>query len=105
MDKSRQKRLRSDGWKIGSTADFLGLTEGERVYIELKLQLCRALRDRRKANSLTQVELARRLGSSQSRVAKMEAGDPTVSIDLLTRSLIALGATRLEISKLIANAE
>ncbi len=101
MDKAKRKRLESKGWRIGDVSTFLGLTEEEREYIEMKLHLCHALRARRKASALTQIELARRLGSSQSRVAKMEAGDPSVSIDLLTRSLIALGASRKDIAGMI----
>ena len=101
MDKAKKKRLESSGWRVGDAAEFLGLTDEEREYVEMKLRLCQALRARRKETALTQTELARRLGSSQSRVAKMEAGDPSVSIDLLTRSLIALGATRREISRVI----
>jgi transcriptional regulator with XRE-family HTH domain len=48
---------------------------------------------------LTQVALAKKIKSSQSRVAKMEAGDPSVSIDLLVRSLIALGETPTNLRK------
>jgi hypothetical protein len=42
------------------------------------------------------------MGSSQSRVAKMEAGDPTVSLDLLVQGLLAAGATRREIADALA---
>ena len=42
------------------------------------------------------------LKSSQSRVAKMEKGDPTVSVDLLVKSLIAMGANKESIAKAIA---
>src|SRR5581483_4278956 len=49
---------------------------------------------RRAELGLSQAVVAKRLGSSQSRVAKMEAGDPSVSLDLLLRALLALGATR-----------
>ncbi|MFC1828972.1 helix-turn-helix domain-containing protein [Thermodesulfobacteriota bacterium] len=63
-------------------------------YIELKLALSQALIERRKQRKLTQVQLAKRLKSSQSRIAKMEKGDPSVSIDLLIKSLLTMGATK-----------
>ena len=50
-------------------------------------------------------ELAKRLRSSQSRVAKMEASDPAVSIDLLIRALLAAGAKKKDIAKAIAQTE
>ena len=92
MDKTKQKRLESAGWKVGTVNDFLNLSSEESAYIELKLQLAKNLQKRRIEKKLTQTAMARMLKSSQSRVAKMEAGDPTVSLDLLIRSLLALGA-------------
>ena len=92
MDKVKRKRLESAGWKVGTANDFLNLSSEESAYIELKLQLAKNLQKRRIEKKLTQTEVARMLKSSQSRVAKMEAGDPTVSVDLLIRSLLALGA-------------
>jgi predicted XRE-type DNA-binding protein len=91
MHKAKQKRLEKLGWKIGSADEFLGLTHQESAYVELKLALSRSVQERRRQKKLTQEQLARLLKSSQSRVAKMEAGDPSVSIDLLVRSLLALG--------------
>jgi hypothetical protein len=93
MDKNKRKRLEDAGWKVGDTREFLDLTAVEESYIEYKLMLARDLQKRRLDKRLTQVQLARLLKSSQSRVAKMEAGDPTVSLDLLIRSLLALGAS------------
>ena len=91
MDKGKRKRLESAGWKVGTANDFLNLSSEESAYIELKLQLAKNLQKRRIEKRLTQTEVARMLKSSQSRVAKMEAGDPTVSVDLLIRSLLTLG--------------
>ena len=91
MDKAKRKRLESAGWKVGTANDFLNLSSEESAYIELKLQLAKNLQKRRIEKNLTQTEVARMLKSSQSRVAKMEAGDPTVSVDLLIRSLLTLG--------------
>jgi predicted XRE-type DNA-binding protein len=91
MHKAKQKKLEKMGWKIGSADEFLQLTPQESAYVELKLALSKHLQERRRQKKLTQEQLARLLKSSQSRVAKMEAGDPSVSIDLLVRSLLALG--------------
>jgi len=101
MRKDKKKRLEAKGWKIGNAKDFLGLSEEESAYIELKIRLAEGLRKRRRVKGLSQVDLAAKLQSSQSRVAKMEAGDPSVSLDLLIRSLITLGASDRELSKII----
>ena len=101
MRKQKQKRLRARGWKMGTVKDFLGLSYEESAYIELKIKLAAGLRQRRQRKGLSQLDLAAKLQSSQSRVAKMEAGDPSVSLDLLIRSLISLGATERELSLII----
>lgn len=98
MKKSKRARLEAHGWRFGSTADFLALTPEEAAFVETKLALSQTLRNRRTAQHLSQLELAKRLRSSQSRVAKMEAADPTVSVDLLLRGLFALGATLRDVS-------
>ena len=102
MDKAKSKRLKTKGWKIGDAADFLSLTPEETAYVELKLSFCQNLKNRRQAKQFTQVQLAKMIKSSQSRVAKMEACDPTVSLDLLVRSLLALGASKREIGQAIS---
>ena len=101
MKESKRKRLEQAGWAVGSTGEFLGLTDEEVAFVEVKLVLAENLRKRRLERGLTQVELSRQLGSSQSRVAKMEAGDRSVSLDLLVRSLLAIGATRRDLAKMI----
>ena len=102
MNKKKKKILESKGYKVGSVDEFLGLSEEESQYIELKLALSQALAERRKKSKLTQAQLAKMLKSSQSRVAKMERGDPTVSVDLLVKSLLAMGANKESIAKAIA---
>ena len=102
MDTARRKKLEEAGWQVGSAADFLELTDEEAAFVELKLVLSGELRARRQDRGLSQVQLARKLGSSQSRVAKMEASDPSVSVDLLIRALLATGASRREIGTAIA---
>jgi len=102
MDRKKKKALEAKGYKVGSVDEFLGLSKEESEYIELKLALSQALAKRRKQRDLTQVQLAKILDSSQSRIAKMEKGDPTVTLDLLVKSLLAMGATKKNIAKMIA---
>jgi DNA-binding XRE family transcriptional regulator len=101
LDKAKRQRLERDGWRVGTVAEFLGLTPEEEAYIELKLSLSGYLQERRKSKKITQTQLAASLGSSQSRVAKMEKGEESVSIDLLIRSLLALGTELSELGKII----
>ena len=98
MDPGKQSRLEA----VGDARTFLGLTDEEQAFIDLKLALADNLRGRRTKLGLTQSDLARRLESSQSRVAKMEAGDRSVSVDLLVRALLSLGATRRDLARMIA---
>ncbi len=92
MKKSaRERRLAAMGWRTGTVKEFLNLTDEESAYVELKHQLAKALRTERTRQGMTQSSLAKLLKSSQSRVARMEAGDRTVSIDLLVRSHLRLG--------------
>lgn len=103
MDEEKKKRLEERGWKVGTVKEFLDLTPDEEAYIEMRLALGDAVRELRKQHHLTQAQLAERLQSSQSRVAKAEAADPSVSLDLLIRSLLALGATRDEVAGWISS--
>ena len=98
MKPAKRQRLERKGWKVGDARDLLQLTDDEVTYIELKLALGDQLKTMREKKAITQVELAKLLSSSQSRVAKMESGDPSVSIDLLVKGLLALGATRKQIA-------
>jgi ribosome-binding protein aMBF1 (putative translation factor) len=93
MDNTKRTRLEKAGWKIGTTTEFLGLSKEESAYLELKFNLAKAFSEKRKSLGLSQIAVAKKIKSSQSRVAKMEAGDPSVSIDLLVKSLFALGET------------
>ena len=102
MLEGKRKRLQSKGWKIGSVREFLDLTNQEEAYIELRLKLAGALKRQRLDRKLTQQDLARAVSSSQSRIAKMEAGDSSVSLDLLVRSLLAMGASNSDLAKIIA---
>jgi DNA-binding XRE family transcriptional regulator len=102
MRQSKRRTLAKKGWKTGSVDEFLELSDEELAVIELKIALGRALKQRRQKKRLTQTAFAKAISSSQSRVAKMEAGDPSVSLDLLVKSMLALGATRHEVAKAIA---
>ncbi|MEX2515621.1 MAG: helix-turn-helix transcriptional regulator [Gammaproteobacteria bacterium] len=103
MQKSKRNKLEAAGWKVGNADEFLGLTTDESAFIEMKLALSHSLRQRRRKNKLSQVELAKMVHSSQSRIAKMEAGDPSVSIDLIMKSLLALGASPKDVAKAITS--
>jgi len=98
MDLKKRKRLEAKGWKVGTVKELLDLSEAEERFIEIKLALARAFTDLREQFG-TQAKTAKHLKSSQSRVAKMEAGDRTVTLDLLVRGLLALGATQADVAK------
>jgi predicted XRE-type DNA-binding protein len=105
MNSARRKRLQDAGWRVGTAQEFLQLSDEEAAFVDLKLALARALAARRERSRLTQTQVAKLLGSSQSRVAKMEAGDATVSADLLIRGLLALGAKTSEVGRVITEGE
>ncbi len=102
MDKRKRAKLVKKGWKVGTVAEFLDLSAEESAYIEMKLALSEKLKERRVRKKITQAQLAKAIESSQSRVAKMEGGDPTVSIDLLVKSLLALGVSKKELGRTIS---
>ncbi|MGQ4808014.1 hypothetical protein NKDENANG_01381 [Candidatus Entotheonellaceae bacterium PAL068K] len=77
MQTTKKERLEKAGWKVGSTQEFLGLSNEETALIEMKLALARNLKERWLAKNLTQQKWAQELGCSPSRVAKMEAADAT----------------------------
>ena len=102
MNTKTKKNLEAGGWITGDAKDFLELTDAEAAFIEMKLALAADLRARRIEKHLNQTQVARLIGSSQSRVAKMEAADPSVSVDLLIRSILKLGARRRDLAKVVA---
>jgi len=105
MDSTKRKRLQKAGWRVGSVREFLGLNEAETELVEMRVALAAGLKKRRERSKLTQSALAKRLKSSQSRIAKMEAGDPTVSLDLLIRAHLTLGAKRAEIGRALTRSQ
>ncbi len=104
MNNKKRKALEAAGWNIGAASDFLGLAPEEEQYIETKLLLSDRLKKERQKKQFSQTALAKRLHSSQSRVAKMEANDPSVTVDLLIKALFATGLTTRDVGKLLAKA-
>ena len=101
MDTAKRERLEAKGFRVSTVVDFLGLTPAQSELIEIKLSLTYALRKQRQVSALSQTEVAEEIGISPPRVAKMEAGDPHVSLDLMIRALLALGMTRRELAEAI----
>lgn len=102
MDPTKKQRLEAAGWQVGTAEEFLALAPEEARYVELRLRLGDAVRHLRKKQHLSQVQLAERMHSSQSRIAKAEAADRSVSIDLLIRSLLALGISDQDLARYVA---
>lgn len=101
MKSTKKTRLEAAGWTVGTADQLLGLSKQESEYVELKLVLAEGIRLRRRSRHLTQSQLARLVGSSQSRIAKMEAADPTVALDLMVRSFFATGVGLRELAGII----
>jgi len=85
MDSEALKRLEAAGWHSGTVTELFGLTPEESELIELRLALSKRIKQLRLEKNLTQKALGKQIGSSQSRVAKIESGDPSVSMDLMFR--------------------
>jgi DNA-binding transcriptional regulator YiaG len=103
MSKTNRERMEKRGWKVGDAAEFLELSDVEAALVEAKLALGDAVRALRQRSHLSQQDLAKRMGSSQSRVAKVENHDPEVSLDLQLRAVFAAHpAARREFRRLVA---
>jgi len=101
MDKKIQKQLEDKGFRVGSAADFLELTPEEEAYIDIRLDFSSLVKSQRAKRGWTQEQLARAIDSSQSRIAKLEGGDPGISLDLMIKSLLRLGTSKEQIGKLL----
>ena len=101
MNTNKRRRLERAGWHVGNADDFLSLSEEESEYVALKLAMAQGLVLKRKKCGVSQTETARLIRSSQSRVAKMESADASVSLDLLVHTLLRLGTTRRELARMI----
>jgi len=104
MKATKRKKLEAAGWKVGTATDFLGLSPEEEAYIEAKLALAQQIRAVRKEKKMSQAKFAKAINSSQSRVAKMEASDPSVSVDLMMKSLFSVGISTKQVAKALAAA-
>ncbi len=102
MDTAKRKHLEEAGFQVSTVADFLGLTPEENEMVEIRVALSAAFKKQCRGSGLSQAETAERIGSTLFRVAKMEAGDPHASLDLLVKALIMLGMTRGELADVIA---
>ena len=99
MSQSLKQKLQNTDWQIGDAEDFLQLSSEEAALIDIRLALSQAAKQSRVKQDWSQAELAQRMKSSQSRIAKIEAADPSVSIDLMVKALVASGAGRREIAQ------
>lgn len=102
MKLEKKQRLEAAGFKVGSADEFLALTPEESAMVSLRLSLAEEVRRRRLRLHYSQAELARRIGSSQSRIAKLEAAESDVSLDLLFKALFATGAKKRDLGKIVA---
>ena len=89
MNKAQRERFQRAGWKVGTVGEFLELTPAEEALIETKLRLGGLVRALRERSHLSQADLAKRIGSSQPRVAKIENHDPEVSLELQMKAIFA----------------
>ena len=89
---------------MGMASELLLLEPAKAAYVELKVRLAVELAARRQELRMSQKAAAERVQSSQSRVAKMEAADSSVSLDLMVRSLLGLGVARKPIQDLVERA-
>jgi len=103
MDKRKRERLERGGWKVSTVAEFLSLSPDEEALVEARIALTRRIRQVREARGLTQVQVAKLIGSSQSRVAKMEAADRSVSIDMMIRTLFRLGESPKQVGRALGS--
>jgi Helix-turn-helix len=92
-----EKKLQGTDWQIGDAADFLQLSVEESALIDIRLSLAQAAKQSRVQHALPQTELAKRMKSNQSHITKIESADPSVSIDLMVRALLASGAGRADV--------
>ncbi|MGK7929082.1 MAG: helix-turn-helix transcriptional regulator [Spirulina sp.] len=101
MDVAKRQGLEKAGWQVGNTADFLQLSPEEIAFIDLKFALSQRLKELRLQQNLSPERLAQKLQSPEASIARIEAGDPSVSLDLIVRAMLSLGATIQDISTAI----
>lgn len=102
MKKAELARLKAAGWEQTTVQELLGLSDAENAIVEMKVALSLRLKKQRQKRHISQKKLADLLGSSQPRVAQIEAGGPNVSMDLLLKALLVVGVSKKEVAKAIA---
>lgn len=91
-NKAKIERLKAKGYEFHEDATAIfDLSQEDAEMIDLHVRLAIKLKQTRTAQHMTQAALAKRLASSQSRIARMESADPGVTIDALIRALFSLG--------------
>lgn len=91
MTEKKKKMLEANGYRVVDSADWLGLSNEEAQIVDMRVALAQELERVRKAKGITQAELARRVGTKQSGVARMINNPDTSTMDNLIKGLIALG--------------
>lgn len=104
MDPKKRKKLEGKGWTVGSAQDLLRLSDEEMQIVEMKAALIAAVRKCRERKDITQTDLTKQIGSSVSRISKLENGSPDISFELVLRALIALGVSKKKIGETILRA-
>ena len=92
MTKEKIKKLESVGFKVTTTKDWLQLSVEEVKVIEMRVALAAELEKMRKEAGLTQAQLAKKLGTKQSGVARMLNNPDTATIDNLIKAMVSMGA-------------
>ena len=102
MDKIKKEKLEKKGWKVGDIDEYLGLSPAEMAIVEMKVALAKALVAKRKTLGETQVSAATIAKTSQSRYAKVEHADSSVSLELMIKMFFALGANKKDLLKALS---
>jgi hypothetical protein len=98
MNNEKRKRLEAAGWKVGSVDEFLGLTPEESAMVTMRFNLAKALYEKRRVLRISQGAFAKRVKTTQPRIAMAEKGAASISLDFMVRSLLAIGASKKEIA-------
>ena len=93
MTKEKIKKLESMGFKVTTTRDWLQLSVEDEKVVEMRVALAAELEKMRKEAGLTQAQLAKKLGTRQSGVARMINNPDTVTIDNLIKAMVSMGAS------------
>ena len=91
MKEVKKRILEVNGYKVTDSDAWLGLSKEESQLVDIRVALAQELERVRKAKGITQAELARRVGTKQSGVARMLNNPDTSTMDNLVKGLMALG--------------